>query len=97
MKEKNWMKKLLLIGLIVLVLVLLMVSFATPLLAHGPDDARATPSNGEAREEMHQACENGDYETMTEWYDQCHGAEDTMNEGMMRDGMMGSSMMGGMH
>ncbi len=38
-------------------------------------------------EEMHQACERGDYEAMAEWHAQYHGEEGTMNGGMMRGGM----------
>ena len=77
------MKKLLLIGSIVLVLGFLIISFTTPIFAHSPGNGGATPSNGETWEEMHRACENGDYEAMAEWHAQYHGAEGTMNEGMM--------------
>ncbi len=65
----------------------LIAGFASPIFAHSPDDGRATPSNGEAWEEMHQACENDDYEAMGEGHTGYHGAENRMNEGMM----------GGMH
>ena len=81
------MKKLLLIGSIVLVLGLLVVGFTTPIFAHSPDDGGATPADDGAWETMHEACENGDYEAMAEWYAQCHGEEGAVNSGMM--GMMG--------
>ena len=87
--------RLLLVGLVVVILGVLIAGFAAPIFAHGPDDGRATPSNGEAWEEMHRACENGDYEAMGEWHDEYHSAEDPMNEGVAGSGMMG--MMGGMH
>ena len=56
-------------------------------------------SGGEGWEEMHQACENGDYEAMAQWHTQCQGQGnvtdgDMMGDGMMGDGMMGSGMMG---
>ncbi len=44
------MKKILLIGSIVLVLGLLIAGFTTPMFAHGPDDGEATPANEEAWE-----------------------------------------------
>ncbi len=84
--------RLLLVGLGVAILGVLIAGFAAPIFAHGPDGGQATPSNGEVSEEMHQACENGDYEAMGEWHAEYHGAEDPMNEGMA-----GSGMMGGMH
>ncbi len=82
------MKRFLLIGLIVTALGVLVAGFTTPIFAHDP--------GGEVWEEMHQACENGDYEAMDEWHAQGHGEEDAMNGGTMRGGMMGG-MMGGMH
>ncbi len=87
--------RFLLVGLVVAILGVLIAGFASPIFAHGPDGDRATPSNGEAWEEMHQACENGDYQAMGEWPAEYHGAEDLMHEGMTGSGMM--SMMGGMH
>ena len=87
--------RFLLVGLVIAILGILIAGFASPIFAHSPDDGRATPSNGEAWEEMHQACENNDYEAMDEGHAEYHGAEDPMNEGMMGSGMMG--MMGGMH
>ncbi len=87
--------RFLLVGLVVAILGVLVAGFASPIFAHGLDDGRATPSNGEAWEEMHQACENGDYEAMGEGHAEYHSAEDPMNEGMAGSGMMG--MMGGMH
>jgi len=66
------MKKLLLIGSVVLVLGLLIAGFTTPIFAHGPDDG-ATPANEEAWEAMHEACEDGDWEAMTEAAEEVHG------------------------
>ncbi len=69
------MKKLLLIGSIVLVLGLLIVGFTTPLFAHGPDDGGATPDNDKAWEAMHEACENGDWEAMAKAAEEAHGED----------------------
>lgn len=87
--------RFLLVGLVVAILGVLIAGFASPIFAHGSDDGRATMPDGEAWEEMHQACENGDYEAMDEEHNEYHSAEDSMNEGMTGSGMMG--MMGGMH
>ncbi len=54
------MKKLLLIGSIVMVVGLLIVGFAAPIFAHGSNDDGATMENEGAWEGMHAACENGD-------------------------------------
>lgn len=87
--------RFLLVGLVVVILGVLIAGFASPIFAHGPDDGRATPPAGEVWEDMHQACENGDYEAMGEWHAEYHSTEDPMNESMAGSGMMG--MMGGMH
>ncbi len=87
--------RFLLIGLVVAILGILIAGFASPIFAQGPSDGGVTSSNGEAWEEMHQACENDDYEAMDEGHTGYHGAEDPMNEGMMGSSMMG--MMGGTH
>ena len=87
--------RFLLVGLVVAILGVLIASFASPIFAHSPGGGRATMPDGEDWEEMHQACENDDYEAMGEWHAEYHGAEAPMNEGMMGSGMMG--MMGGMH
>ena len=89
------MKKLLLIGSIVLVLGLLIVGFTAPIFAHGPDDGGVASANEEAWEAMHEACESGDWEAMGEGHAEYHSTEDPMNKGMAGSGMMG--MMGGMH
>ena len=86
------MKKLLLIGSIVLVIGLLIVGFTTPIFAHDPDDGGTMPADGEAWEAMHEACENGDWEKMAEAADEVHG-ESGMG-GHMGGGMMGRGMMG---
>ncbi len=67
------MKKLLLIGSIVLVLGLLIIGFTTPLFAHSPDDGGATPADEGAWEAMHEACENDDWEAMAEAAEKAHG------------------------
>ncbi len=87
--------RLLLVGLVVVILGVLIAGFAAPIFAHGPGDGRATPSNGEAWEAMHRACENGDYEDMDAGHAEYHSTEDPMNEGMAGSDVMG--MMGGMH
>ena len=87
------MKKLLLIGLTVLVVGLLIIGFTTPLFAHSPDDGGATPADEGAWEAMHEACESGDWEAMAEAAEEAHGED----FGYMGGGMMGGGMMGGMH
>lgn len=87
--------RFLLVGLVVAILGVLIAGFASPIFALGADGGGATLSNGEVWEEMHQACENDDYEAMVEWHTEYHSAEDPMNEGMAGSGMMG--MMGGMY
>jgi len=97
------MKKLRLIGLVVLVVGLLITGLVTPIFGHSPDDDEATPANGEAWEAMHEACESGDWEAMAEAaegvhgedldYMPCHGEGDyTPN----RWGGMAGHMVGGM-
>ncbi len=58
--------RFLLVGLVMAILGVLIAGFAAPIFAHGPSGGRVTPSNGEAWDEMHQTCENGDYEAMVE-------------------------------
>jgi len=98
------MRKVLLLGSIVLVLGLLIAGFTTPIFAHGPDDA--TPADGEMWETMHEACESGDWEAMAEAAEEAHGEDlDYMlchdeddyapaNRWDGMDGHMGSGMMG---
>ena len=86
------MKKLLLIGSIVLVLALLIVGFTTPIFAHDPDDSEATPANGEAWEAMHEACESGDWEAMAEAAEEAHGED--FGHMPYWGGHMGRGMMG---
>ncbi len=98
------MKKLLLIGSIVLVLGLLIAGFTTPIFAHGPDDGGASPDNEKAWEAMHGACESGDWEAMAEAADEVHGDDfshmpyhdsyDTTNRWGGMGGHMGGGMMG---
>ena len=101
------MKKLLLIGSMVLVLGLLIVGFTAPIFAHGPDDGEATLANEEVWEAMHEACENGDWEAMAEAAEEVHGEgfdympchneneyAPTNRWGGMMGGHMGGGMMG---
>jgi len=100
------MKKLLLIGSMVLVLGLLISGFAVPIFAHGPEDGGTTPANEEAWEAMHEACESGDWEAMAEAAEELHGddfdympchSEDDYapNRWGGMGGHMGRGMMGG--
>lgn len=65
--------RFLLVGLVMAILGVLVAGFASPIFAHGPDGGGATPPNDEAWEEMHQACENGDWEAMAEAAEEAHG------------------------
>ena len=69
------MKKLPLIGSIVLVLGLLIFGLTTPILAHSPGDGGATSADEEVWEAMHEACENGDWEAMAEAAEEAHGGD----------------------
>ena len=69
------MKKLLLIGSIVLVLGLLIAGFTTPTFAHGTENGGDTPANEETWEAMHEACEEGDWEAMAEAAEEVHGED----------------------
>ena len=69
------MKKLLLVGSILLVLGLLIAGSTTALFAHGPNADEATPANEEAWEAMHEACETGDWEAMHEAAEEAHGED----------------------
>ena len=84
--------RFLLVGLVVAILGILIAGFVSPIFAYSPDGGGTTLLDGEVWGEMHQACENGDYEGMGEWHTEYHSAEDLMHEGMA-----GSGMMGGMH
>ena len=72
MRKRTWLVVLVLVGILVVTL------GATPILAH-----ESAVTGGETWEEMHQACENGDYEAMAKWHAQCHEGEDAMGGGMM--------------
>ena len=86
------MKKILVVGLVIVILSLL-ASLAIPALAHGSGDGDTVPTNGEAWEAMHGACENGDWEGMAEAAEEAHGEWGGMG-GHMGGGMMGSGMTG---
>ena len=97
------MRKLLLIGAAVAVVGLLIVGFATPIFAQNPDDGGVTPADEEAWADMHEACENGDWEAMIGAAERVHG-EDFSDmpchdeEGYTTAGgwgMMGGGMTGG--
>ena len=63
------MKKILVIGLVITGLVLA-TGFAIPALAHGPWDGEAAPWGA-----MHEACEEGDWETMEKVAEEVHGED----------------------
>jgi len=100
------MKKLLVIGLVVIIIGLL-AGFAVPALAHGPEDGETTPTDQETWEAMHEACEDGDWDAMAEAAEEVHGEDfDSMpchdEGGDSSDdhwggmgGHMGGGMMGG--
>jgi hypothetical protein len=96
-------KKLLLIGSIILVLGLLMAGFNTPIFANDPGDGGATPVDEGTWEAMHEACESGDWEAMTEAAGEAHGEDpgdmpchDEDGYTSSRWGGMGGHMGGGM-
>ena len=84
MQKRTWIVTLILVGALTVAI------GTTPIFAH-----ESTIPDSEAWEEMHQACENGDYEAMTERHAQYHGGEGAMGGGMMDGDMMGGGMMGG--
>lgn len=99
------MKKLLLIGSIVLVIGLLIAGSTTSIFAHGPDDGEVGPANEDTWEAMHEACEIGDWQAMHEVAEEVHGEDsDDMpchdednhvpNHRFGRSGHMGRGMMG---
>lgn len=67
------MKKILLIAVAMTVLSLLVVGFAIPAFAHGPEDQEGSPGLYGEWEAMHEACEDGDWEAMAEAAEQVHG------------------------
>jgi hypothetical protein len=69
------MKKLLIIGGVTALLSLLTVFWAIPALAKGPDDAESTPAEQETWEKMHETCEEGDWDAMTEAAEEVHGKD----------------------
>lgn len=80
------------IWLVVILLGVLLVALgATTVFAQEPGT-----SDGETWEAMHQACINGDYETMAEMHNRYHGTDGTTNSGMMGGGMMGGGTAGAM-
>ena len=86
------MKKLLMIGSIVLVLGLLIIGSTTTIFAHGPDDGGVTPADEEAWEAMHEACESGDWEAMAEAAEEAHGEDMGGHMGGGWGSMMGQGM-----
>jgi hypothetical protein len=96
------MKRLLLIGSIVLVLGLLIVSSTSSLFAHGTEDGLTTLANEDAWEAMHEACENGDWEAMAKATEEAHGEDfdhmpyhnENYHTGSSWGGMMGGHMGG---
>ena len=69
------MKKLLMIGSILLVLGLLIIGSTTTIFAHSPGDGGVTPADEEVWEAMHEACESGDWEAMVEASEEVHGED----------------------
>ncbi len=66
------MKKVLMVGLVMVTLGLL-AGFAIPVFAHGLDED--VPTDQEAWEAMHEACETGDWEAMAEAAEEVHGED----------------------
>jgi hypothetical protein len=63
-------KKIIIIGAIVTTLIL---AFAIPALAHGPDEGGgAVQPGGSSWQAMHEACESGDWEAMEEAAEEFH-------------------------
>ena len=69
------MKKLLIIGGVIALLSLLTVFWAVPVLAAGPDDSESAPAEQETWDKMHQACQEGDWQAMTEAAGEVHGTD----------------------
>ena len=89
------MKKVLVIGLIIVTLSLV-AGFSIPVFAHGPEDAETTLADNEAWKTMYEGCQSGDWEKMAEGAEKFHGTYGYNGEGW--GGMMGSGsggMMGG--
>ncbi len=68
------MKRILLVGLVVVSLVLA-AGFTIPILAHGPEDGETAPADQTTWEAMHEACEEGDWEAMAEAAEEVHGED----------------------
>lgn len=63
-----------LVGLVIVSLVLA-TGFAIPVLAHGPGDGETAPTEQETWGAMQEACENGDWEVMSDAADEAHGED----------------------
>ncbi len=99
------MKRILLVGLTIVVLSLLTV-FTIPVFAHGPTEGDSGTPDQETWQAMHEACEEGDWEAMAEaaeeaheglGYASCHGNDyPASGEGSLNSwgGMMGGQMGG---
>ena len=68
------MKRILLIGSVLAVMGLL-IALALPALAHGPANGTTTSTQGQAWEDMYDACQNGDWEAMEEAARQMHSED----------------------
>ena len=94
------MKKILILGSILLVLVAAAIGFTSPLFAHNSSESEITPTDGKAWEAMHEACWNGDWEAMAEAAEESHGEgwHNHMSGGTWDNGWhgMGGHMNGGM-
>lgn len=69
------MKKFLIIGGVIALLSLLTVFWAIPALAAGPDNSETTPADQATWDKMHQACQDGDWDAMTQAAGEVHGKD----------------------
>ena len=65
------MKRILLIGLLVVALSLI-AGFAVPAFAHGPAEGDSATPEQDTWWEMHEACEEGDWDAMVEAAEEVH-------------------------
>ena len=66
------MKKLILIGSVIVVMGALFAIFGIPALAQPSDNVTAPPDQ-QARQDMYQACQNGDWSAMADAAQRAHG------------------------
>ncbi len=68
------MKRIIFIGVAIAALSFL-GGLTVPALAHGPEDGDTSLAGQETWEAMHEACEDGDWEAMTEVAEEVHGED----------------------